>query len=233
MERYLRVAAPVGGGALVVSLIVGMFAGVSFGTVLLRALVSGVVFAAIGAGATAIAQAMLPGLVDAGSGDVFAGGEDGDGASATAGDASGVPQQSARTGSRLNIVVDDSDDSDDGSGELVEEVEEQSAPDEQAVMSAAISEEQDGTSVEIDDTMLDEMPDIGSFAGAFVSSESTDDDAEDGGSEAGGDMGPSSGGSGRSSPRSGNAGQGAGQGFSPETIAKALRTAMERDSGSE
>ncbi len=90
-------------------------------------------------------------------------------------------------------------------------------------MKAAISEEQDGTSVEIDDTMLDEMPDIGSFAGAFVSS--SHDEESDEPTDDGADIAPSGGG------RSGGSGN-AGQGFSPETIAKALRTAMERDNQS-
>lgn len=229
MERYLRVAAPIGGGALIVSLVVGLLAGVSFGTVLLRALVSGALFAAAGVGLMAVTPALLPGLLDPSS----PGGDNGSEPAGADGEGREAAQPSA--GSRLNIVVEETDEPADNedddleegsSDDLVEEVEEQSVTDEQAVMKAAIEEEQDGNSVEIDDTMLDEMPDIGSFAGSFSSSAETEE----------GDAGPESGSDQPISPSgehsAGGTGSTGGQGFDPETIAKALRTVIERDNES-
>ena len=239
MERYIRIAAPAGGGALLISLLVGSFAGVPFGIVLLRALAAGVVFAGMAVGGAVAIARLLPELLASDAGTESAGEQP----------TPREPRSDEETaGSRLNIVVEDDDESpaapsapspdeqsdddsvpesEDDSGELVEEVEEQVAEDEQAVMRAAVSEEQDGSSVEIDDTMLDDMPDIGSFAGAFVSAEYGDDEGEEGStghSQAGE---PSRGSSGTSQKRGDPR-----NGFSNETIAKALQTFMERDKGS-
>lgn len=251
MERLLRLALPAGGAALVISLLVGILAGVSLGAALVRALISGVVFAALAAVVSMVSTRLLPGIASgpaasAGDGDMGfdddeAGSDLDEPVAATPGADEGEQASPApRSGSRLNIVVDDSvdaddvnqaedtgDDDDPATADLVEEVEESAADDEAEVMSAAISEQQDGSSVEIDDTMLDEMPDIGSFAGSFVSGEASDD--EDGSGSDGFDPGPSGGASGGAS--SGGRGIRVGdKNEAPEQIAKALQTMLKRDS---
>jgi hypothetical protein len=242
MERNLRIAAPVAGGAAVISLIVGLIAGVPIGTVLLRGFLSAAAFGGLALGAAVIARTQLPG---------FDGGPEV--SSPIPGESSTEASQSGQqeSGSRLNIVVEDdsdeasddktseaendpgetdrhpspesSEDESEDTEELVDEVEESSAEDEAAVMKAAISEEQDGTAVEIDDTMLDEMPDIGSFAGSFVSGGSADGgEAEDDGAAPRGADGASDGTrQKKGDPR---------KGFDNKTIAKALQTFMAKDS---
>lgn len=300
MERNLRIAAPFAGGAVVISLLVALFAGVPFGTAVLRAVLSGGAFGLLSLGVAILAQTQLPG---------FGGPPDSD-ATGTSGTSrqDGESQADApQSGSRLNIVVEDdeepaevdaatdtapgadgstetdadadtdaeetetasprvegadsvpsrepaaaeragsgppaatgtgseapnsadgaafpdaSDDEDDQVEELVEEVEESSADDEEAVMKAAISEEQDGTSVEIDDTMLDEMPDIGSFAGSFVSGGDSESD----------ETGDAMGGAGETGTLPGGTKQKKGdprKGFDNKSIAKALQTFMAKDS---
>jgi hypothetical protein len=258
MERNLRIAAPVAGGAAVISLLVGLIAGVPIGTALLRGILSAVAFGGLAVGAAVIARSQLPGI---------------DGAPEPASAVSVKPSSQEgpsdgqESGSRLNIVVEDEssdtseaespaerpkrtgvgDDeasvSEDTGGdavaassgddaehdtdaadteELVDEVEESAAEDETAVMNAAISEEQDGTAVEIDDTMLDEMPDIGSFAGSFVSGDSAEGDEAHDATGPGTDDGGSDGAKQKKGdPR---------KGFDNKTIAKALQTFMAQDS---
>jgi hypothetical protein len=243
MERKLRLAAPAAGGAFVFSLLIALLAGVPFGVALVRSLVAGGVFFAITVGIVVLVETLLPGLIaesdsSAPSGeDDFSepgaerasGGEDDsfdDVESAEPGDSkpSGAPAgKDPAVGSRLDIVVED-DDEDESPEDLVEEVQESAAEDESEIMTAAISEEQDGTSVEIDDTMLDEMPDIGSFAGSFVSSEFGDSgDDESGAPGAGAGPAPSGGGRQKAGdPR---------KGFQNAEIAKALQTMLGRDDG--
>lgn len=261
MERNLRFAAPVAGGAVVISLIVGLFAGVPVGTAVVRAVLSGGALGGLAFGAAVVARTQLPGIDGASEHRAAVPKEP----SSESGDS--LQQQ---TGSKLNIVVEDDDEVADADGqadsegaepeephtaqeaprdgaaeqakktspdvssepaededgeaeELVEEVQESSADDEVAVMNAAISEEQDGTSVEIDDSMLDEMPDIGSFAGSFVSGDGAESD-ESGGAvgETGGNRGFSDGAKQKKGdPR---------KGFDNKTIAKALQTFMSKDS---
>lgn len=296
MERNLRIAAPFAGGAVVISLFVALFAGVPFGTALLRAVLSGGAFGVLSFGVVLVAQTQLPGF-----GGTPAASEAGVTASSDASSRAGGGKAEHQSGSRLNIVVEDdyhpgesgadshaatdtgadtdaadtddgsetelprgegaepsrppaaeqetsdwapasagissaepvsadgaadpysSDDEDDQVEELVEEVEESSADDEEAVMKAAISEEQDGTSAEIDDTMLDEMPDIGSFAGSFAS----------GGDSESEEAGDAMGGPGATGTFSGGTKQKKGdprKGFDNKSIAKALQTFMAKDS---
>jgi hypothetical protein len=245
MERKLRLAAPAAGGAFVLSLLIAMVAGVPFGVALLRSLMAGLSFFAIAFGIVVLVESFLPDLIigsstgdQADQDDLV---EDGDGGAGTASspadageafddDAAADRSESESSteaagkdpavGNRLDIVVEDEDD-DDASEDLVEEVQESAADDEGEIMTAAISEEQDGTSVEIDDTMLDEMPDIGSFAGSFVSSEFGDSENDETGASAG--AAPS--GTGRQKvgdPR---------KGFDNAEIAKALQTMLGRDDG--
>jgi hypothetical protein len=252
MERKLRLAAPAAGGAFLFSLLIAMVAGVPFATALLRSLVGGAAFFGVAFGVVALVETLLPDLLTASGGsdssdsDDFAGtvgagnrqegpgstpdGDDGEFDEDSVADTGNARQSGTAAdegpapGSRLDIVVED-DDEDESAEELVEEVQESAAEDEGEIMTAAISEEQDGTSVEIDDTMLDEMPDIGSFAGSFVSSEFGDaGDDETGGGAAGARPSPSGGGRQKvGDPR---------KGFENAEIAKALHTMLERDGGS-
>ena len=144
---------------------------------------------------------LLPGLIDSDSGR------------------SGQP-----VGGSVDIVVDDTSDDEeeaDGDASLVEEVVERSAPDASEVMNAVIEEERGGASVDLNNEDLDQMPDIGSMAGSFVASSVGDDDQDgEGDAELGGFV-----------PVGGDAGQALtnDQGFEAETIAKAMRTMMSRD----
>lgn len=219
MNRYLRFAAGAGVFALVVSIASGSIAGVGFGTILVRGLVAAVVF---GIGAPAIlilAERLLPDLV-AGS------------AGASSGDehhTSGTAASGGSRGGRLNIVVeeavgdgssyDDEEDEQNGETDLVEEIEERSVDDEHEAMKSVIEEESGGRGESLEEESDGEegdIPDIGSFSGSFVSSDGSEED--DYGEESG--FGGEGGGSGKPSSN----------GNDPETIAKALRTMMSRDS---
>lgn len=219
----MRFAAPAGGVAVALSLIVGVIAGVPLGTVFLRALFSGVTFAALVFGAMIAVERLLPELSSA---DGPTTGESADDSQESLA-AAEMDDESETPGSRLNIVVED--DEPETGDDLVEEVEESVAADEQEVMSAAIEEEKDGSSVDIDDSMLDDMPDIGSMAKDFVSSDyEGDDSGDDDGFGAGFDGGSAgSGGAGGSKQKAGDPRNG----FPNEEIAKALRTTLQRDSG--
>lgn len=237
MERYVKIAAPAGIGALILSVLVGLIAGVSFGTVLVRALASAALFGGAAVGITVVVERFIPGLVD---------GE--------APSKADVEADSATAGSRVNIVVEDDDTEtaavgepaasgartppagdEEGdpkrgpaSAELVEAVEERLADDEEAVMSQAIEEEKHGAAVDVDGGAIDEMPDIGAFAGSFVSSdyEQTEGVSDEGGDEAVSLPGPMR----TDGSPSGGSGE-AKAGNDPATIARALQTMLKRDGG--
>lgn len=293
MERYLRIAGPVAVVGLVLSILVGAFAGIPFGTVVLRGIVSAIVFGGGGVGLAFVIERFLPGLFDT---DV-AGSAGGAIDSVTAYN-DGADDEPPAAGSRLDIVVEDEDgDEEAGTGlgirpasersesggnrtdedilepvegleplaettpseeklsskdsayrsgesswkdstavagpsgagseddtgepveELVEEVEEQSAENAEALMNEAIAEEKYGGGVEIDDTVLDEMPDIGSFSGSFVGSSPSDSDDDNSFA----DPFASDGGAPR---RKGGANKPADD---PTIVAKALQTMLSRD----
>lgn len=172
MERYLRFAGAASILALAVSMLTGLLAGVGFGTVILRAMGAALVFAGGAAGLVGVIDRMLPGLIAAPGDHRSASDEIGGESTARA---ASVP------GGRLNIVVEDdgseSDDLDEDSSDfdqdtdLVEEVEEQGVDDEDEVMHSVLAEEADDSESDSSEESLDEVPDIGSFAGSFVSSE--------------------------------------------------------------
>ena len=244
MERYLRVAGPAAIAGMALSILVGVIAGVPFGTVALRGIIGAIVFGGGVVCLVIVAERTLPGLVE----------DDADGAVPVGNGSHGATMdQPLAAGSKINIVVEDEDDEDfsmdrrtsvsrgdestattaernangderdegrlepvDGLGslsdsgisetapkeesvatgggaggvdgvsddddepveELVEEVEEQAAENAEALMNEAIVEEKYGGRVEIDDTVLDEMPDIGSFSGFFVGPSLTGSDDE-------------------------------------------------------
>jgi hypothetical protein len=220
MDRYLKVAAGAGVFALVLSAIAGALAGVVLGTILVRAVVAGIVFGLGALGIRILAERLLPELVE--------GTTDSSPGSARA--ASGETANGGSPGGRLNIVVeetdangssyDDEDDDDPDHGEdLVEEIEERSVDDEHEAHNSVIEEESGGhgESLETDSDDEEEMPDIGGFSGSFVSSEGGESDDEYDEESGFGEDGTGSG----KSRSNGN---------DPETIAKALRTMMGRDS---
>lgn len=204
-------------GAFVLSVLSGLLAGVGLGTVLVRGVLWAFLFGVGGAAIVAVAHRLLPGLVSSSADSVSA--ADGDGPPVEA------ERKGALSGGRLNIVVEDdgtepetemdaAPDGADHEGELVEEVAEQSAGDEAEVMESFITAESEPDSGPGSDE-LDEIPDIGGFAGSFVGSEDEDSEAA---AEAG-----SADTKGHGRGNTGNAGN------SPEEIAQALRTMMNRD----
>ncbi len=102
MERNLRIAAPIAGGAVVISLFVALFAGVPFGTALLRAVLSGGAFGVLSFGVVLVAQTQLPGF-----GGTPAASDAGGTASSGASSQAGGGEAEHQSGSRLNIVVED------------------------------------------------------------------------------------------------------------------------------
>ncbi len=240
MERYVKIAVPAGVGALVLSVLVGLIAGVSFGTVVVRAVAWAALFAGAAVGLAALVERFIPELVD---GDASPGSEAASRSSAGArvnivveddDTDAGVEREPAATGARATVLPVGDDESDaerqagPASAELVDAVAEQLADDEEAVMSQAIEEERNGAAVEVDDGAIDEMPDIGAFAGSFVSSDyeqtegSPDGEMDDSVSlpDPTRTDGSRSGGSGEV-----NAGN------DPATIARALQTMLKRDGG--
>ncbi|TVR68345.1 MAG: hypothetical protein EA427_10545 [Spirochaetaceae bacterium] len=199
----------------------GLIGGVAFGVLVVRALLSALLFGAGGALLAFLVGRFLPGLLESSSEEsARSGRQERD----VAADSTAAGEKARRApGGRLNIVVED-----DGSesteeedlppgdeGDLVDEVEEQSVDDEEAVMKSIIAEESESDTDTGEDAM-DVMPDIGGFAGSFVGpgSEGTDDEngSEDGSS------------GGATQDR-----RGKDSGNDPVQIAQALRTMMNRD----
>lgn len=238
MDLVRAVALPAAAVGMVVSIVAGLMGGVGFATLLLRGVLSALLAGGGAYGLIMAAGQLLPGLLD--RGETAGGGQgndeesDGPGEGAMTADGS----RSSVAGSRLNIVVEDdtsgaasSDDyaDDESVGELVEEVEEQFADDEEGVMRAAIAEERGIDDGPVADGEVDDMPDIGSFAGSFATAVPSDDE-ESGSSvfeeQAYSPTPSTSGGSGGGRQRKGGA-----AGNDPETIARALQTMMKRDGG--
>lgn len=294
MERYLKVAGPVGVGALLLSLLIGVISGVSFGALIVRAVVFGVSFGGFALLIMVVsAQLLVDPVHDAPSttqqedanaedssvgmrlnivveddedNDVepraatdapSAGGEAlaaDDGVTVATGDAfatdasaedyadavseaapamdddeeggSGIPPARAVPASRgvtqSDAAAEESDsdeDRPDSYGDLVEEVQEQVADDETAVMNDAIAEEQGADAMEVDDSMLDELPDIGAFAGAFSAGGEGDGEEQSGYN----DDQRETGGIGASRKSSGSPAN------DPKQIARALQTMLNRD----
>ncbi|SIQ05637.1 hypothetical protein SAMN05920897_10352 [Alkalispirochaeta americana] len=233
MEEYLKVAGVAAGLAVLIAVLAGILAGVGFGTVVVRALGAALVFALGSLGITLFAQRFLPGLVDPLDSSPSSPDRTVRESSSGRGDASSAP------GSTLNIVVEDEqfpsdaqEMGDDGlEGEassektsppdekpLVEEVEEQRADGDEAVAEPPDRGGPGDRSQGVDESDLDEMPDIGSFAGSFVSR--SDDEQQQEGEGFSDDSLPEA----RGSSTSGGSG-----GQDTAQIAKALRTMIARD----
>lgn len=188
MERYAKNAGVTAAGAVLVFFLIGVISGSPFPSVLFRAIISGIIFGGAVFGLMIAAERYLPGLVsDERSVDDEAGSED-------------------AKGSHVDIVVEDDTELEDvpeaaaaeagtrdagdesevgesvGEETLVEEVQEQTAENAEEIMQAAIEEEQDGVAIAGERSEVDDMPDIGAFAGSFVSSEYSENEERTGGS---------------------------------------------------
>ncbi len=254
MERYTRIAVPGAVVGLVLSILVALIAGVPFGVLILRGLLSGVVLGVGSVGVYVVAERLLPGLFD---------GESAIEGSDTLDSRSDLHEEEGdeRQNRRVDIVLEDEEDDrepsrraekpeaaefddgdasdfrdapgDAGSGvsdrgydddELVDEVEEQGGGSARELTHQAEEERKYGGGIEIDDAVLDEMPDIGAFSSTFSTSQDGEDDLPGSGSLDGFE---SSGGGGESRSLSSRASGMAGN--DPATIAKALKTMLSRD----
>lgn len=220
MERYARVAVGSAAAAAILSLLIGILAGVGFAVALVRALLAGVLFALLGGGAMYLLGTVL--AVEGG----------------TPGDDESQESDRHESGSGLDITVDDdlpanlfvggAATEDFGSGamrrdaddSIVDEVSEDVGGDAaETVVTRSIGTP--AATVEIDDTLLDEIPDIGTFAGAFTS----------GGGDDGAATMPDLDGyqADDERPARQSASKARDAGYDPEKIARALQTMLKRD----
>jgi hypothetical protein len=95
MERYVRIAVPGAAAGLVLSVLIGLLSGVSLGTVMVRGLISAILFGGGGVGLFLLARNMLPGLT-----------------APTDTPAAGDPEPPRKSSAepRIDIVVEDDDD---------------------------------------------------------------------------------------------------------------------------
>jgi hypothetical protein len=166
MELNWRWGAFAGIGAFVISLFFGLVAGVLFGTLLMRALVGGLVFAGVGVGCNVLISKLLPELFET------------------------TGNQPISAGGGIDIVVQDDISSDqtvnmvdDSPGEkretrsmdvdnLVEEMEESTVTDvgsTEAVPVLKASESESSGALGVEDNVFDELPDLNQYSGSFVS----------------------------------------------------------------
>ncbi|MFP4301036.1 MAG: hypothetical protein ACLFPW_08165 [Spirochaetaceae bacterium] len=229
--------------AFILSLLTGIFVGVPFLVLLLRAILGSALFSALGTGIGFLAQRQLPELFEAP-------GESSGGAQPrvdiTIGDEEEeeVPEpaeesEDTKEGGLTSLDAEDIESVGPKSEEapereaplqapqqditesLVEEVEEAALPDE-ALSTASQFEEEETQSEELES--VDELPDIGGFEGAFEDGSS----GESGEGYRGEESSLSNYGSGSASRRSRPGGFDAGN--DPAQIAKALQTMLKRDS---
>jgi hypothetical protein len=242
VEIHWKTVAVFGGIGFFLSLLVGAVSGASFGTVLLRGVISAAVFGGIGLGLNVLIGKFLPGLV----GDE-AGGEQAE-EDETGGVDIVIEEEVPRTVSEAAALStdDDSDESFEEGSSFVEEVEEASSdetgsPAELAKAGNGVSAENGDESDEADemeeveeleeadedgagvraaevDGEVDSLPDIGDFSGSF--STGGDYDGEDGGDTLQ-SVEYSSGGN---APV-----EILGQEESPENVAKAVQTMLKRE----
>jgi len=198
--------------AFMLSVLVGLISGVSFGTVLLRALFSGIVFGAGVYGARLLLARYVPELLNAGNvesagaGVDISVGDDDDEAELTA--------AAERAGESGGDGFDDS---------LVEEVEEvpaaETRPQTKPAPDSGIAEEATGELLDSND----ELPELDGFSDTFSSSTPSDAEGE-----------PSENShSGRNSEGldslDGSSSSGGGDGSDPRVMADAIRTVLKRE----
>jgi hypothetical protein len=240
VEIHWKTVAVFGGIGFFLSLLVGAVSGVSFGTVLLRGVISAALFGGIGLGLNVLIGKFLPGL----TGDET-GGEQAE-EDETGGVDIVIEEEVPRTVAEAAALSadDDSDESIEEGASFVEEVEEVSS--DEISSSAAVlrngngeeAEETDeadepeeveeleevdengaGTAAAEVDGEVDSLPDIGDFSGSF--STGGEYDGEDGGGNTLQSMDYSSGGN---API-----EILGQEESPENVVKAVQTMLKRE----
>ncbi|WP_394706921.1 hypothetical protein [Marispirochaeta sp.] len=201
-------AAGPAGFAFIVSFLVGLISGVGFGSIILRALLSAMIFAGIGMGISLIGKTLFPELVL-------------DENNTTDQDTDGDGEPEKASGGTVDITLEDDEEDNNtvtpqsGGGlfseddEFVEEIQSSSSTEPEAVVSG----EENGESDEALDSFesVDGLPSLDAFSDSFESSWDTD----------------SSGGSAAS-------GQEAdidimGETQNPGEVAKAVKTMMKRD----
>ncbi len=242
MEIHWKTVAVFGGIGFFLSLLVGAVSGVSFGTVLLRGVISAAVFGGIGLGLNVLIGKFLPGLVGDEAGEEQAEEDETGGVDIV------IEEEVPRTVSEAAALSadDDSDESLEEGSSFVEEVEEASS--DETGPSAELSKAGNGVSAENGDESdeademeeveeleeadedgagvqaagvdgeVDSLPDIGDFSGSF--STGGDYDGEDGGDTLQ-SVEYSSGGN---APV-----EILGQEESPENVAKAVQTMLKRE----
>lgn len=218
MGPNLKFSAYFAGSAFVIAFLTGIFAGVGFATVILRALIGAVVFAGLGYGTYIVISTRLPELLSRaapsereaeGYGqnvDIVVDDEDGiPDAAAELGAADEPPAATEGEAGELEEVTDEeAATAGEGGDELVEEVEEVAA-------SSAATETSSPGGDEVDENSVDALPDIGGFAGDFEAEGTEVVEEDEGGT------------SGSSRAREHGIQQ------DPEVIAKALQTVIKRD----
>ena len=153
--------------AFLLSVLVGLISGVSFGTVLLRALLSGIVFGLGVYGARILLARYVPDLLNVGHAE-----STGPGVDISVGD----EEDDSELAAEANRGYEESGDGFDES--LVEEVEEAPAAESQQ---ETRPEPESGIVAEEDAEFLeraDELPELEGFSGTFSSTASLDDDSE-------------------------------------------------------
>ena len=241
MGPNLKFSAYFAASAFVIALLTGALAGVGFGSLLVRAVLGAIVFAALGYGVYIVISTRLPELLSAGAATTSASQADGygrnvdivvddDGEDDSLGDGEDdelpAAEQAAQAVSPgdleddgepgdLEEVAEDAESAAGDGDELVEEVEEVAAPAAGGAPSDSEAATKNGTK-DVDENSVDTLPDIGGFAGDFESegtegAEVVEEDDSDGGF----------GGSSRA--------QAQGIEQDPEVIAKALKTVIKRD----
>lgn len=145
------------GFAFLLSFLVGLFSGVGFGSLLLRALVSGLVFALLAVGAEILFRSLFPELLPAAHGPVPEASGDDEFRDAT--------ESEKQSGGAVDITLDDERESAEG-GSFVEEI--HGAAPESAEMDEAAEDLEEIESVESVESM-DELPSLDGFSGSFES----------------------------------------------------------------
>lgn len=178
MKLNLRLIIIAAAGAFLIALISGAVGGVPFGTILGRAILFAVVFAAFGAGVSILISRFLPEL-----------------------DAS---DQSAEEDHDVDIVIEGDEDDEqyraagaedsprrEGDDELVDELEESPGEFEEDRGGSETRSRSSDVLDDVDDQALDRLPDLGGFASSFEgSNEASSEFSEESGAGESGPIGP-------------------------------------------
>jgi hypothetical protein len=218
MGPNLKFSAYFAGSAFAIAFLTGIFAGVGFGTVILRALIGAVVFAGLGYGTYIVISTRLPELLSRAAApereaegygqnvDIVVDDDDEVPDAAEELEAADEPSTAAEgeAGELEEVGDEESAAAGEGGDELVEEVEEVAA-------SSGAPDTSSSGGEDVDENSVDALPDIGGFAGDFEAEGTEVVEDDEGGT------------SGSSRAREHGIQQ------DPEVIAKALQTVIKRD----